>query len=215
MEMTPIGDQLVLSGAVKRGDDARAAAALASHPEITTVVLRNSPGGDADSGYRLGELLRRKRLKTALSGYCFSSCSRMFLGGSERFFTDDYPPESTHVGFHGHYRGNGRLWPELMRRKGLKQWIVAYSDGKADAALVERWINIPSSRGMIHFYHPGMVRRNDASTFLCQGTEDSGEGVFGCEPVAKTALELGIVTSLELVHSHDQAALRAPVDGVR
>ena len=33
-------------------------------------------------------------MRTAVSGYCYSSCSRMFLGGSARYFTDDYMPES-------------------------------------------------------------------------------------------------------------------------
>jgi hypothetical protein len=29
----------------------------------------------------------------------------MFLGGRTRSFTDDYPAEYTHIGFHGHYAG--------------------------------------------------------------------------------------------------------------
>jgi len=36
----------------------------------------------------------------------------LFLGGKERYFTSDHPPEATHVGFHGHYDRNGNLnWP--------------------------------------------------------------------------------------------------------
>ena len=48
--------------------------------------------------------------------------------------------------------------------------VIKYSDGKADPVLVERWINTPYSRGMIHFFHPGLVKRAGASTFFCQGT---------------------------------------------
>jgi hypothetical protein len=36
-----------------------------------------------------------------------------------------------------------------------------------------------------------------------QGEESAGS-VFDCEPVGKTALDLGIVTSLDLVHSADR-----------
>ena len=61
------------------------------------------PGGDAPTGYKVGELFRQKGLRTAISGFCYSSCSRMFLGGKVRVLTDDAPPDATEVGFHGHY----------------------------------------------------------------------------------------------------------------
>jgi hypothetical protein len=97
----------------------------------------------------------------------------------------------------------GRLNADLVRRYGLRDWIIKYSDGKADPVLVERWINIPYSRGMIHFFHPGLVKRAGASTFFCQ-EDQSPRSVFDCEPITKTALDLGIVTSLDLVHSADR-----------
>jgi hypothetical protein len=115
------------------------------------VILRNSGGGNAPAGYQVRQLLREHGVRTAVSGYCYSSCSRMFLGGSARYFTDDYLPETNNVGFHGHYDRMGHLNADLVRQYGLRDWIIKYSDGKADPALVERWINIPSSRGMIHF----------------------------------------------------------------
>jgi hypothetical protein len=78
--------------------------------------------------------------------------------------------------------------------------------------LVERWINIPHSRGMIHFFHPVLVNRGGASTFMCRGDEPTGL-VFACEPIRKTALELGIVTSVDIVHSADQPDIRATIGG--
>jgi hypothetical protein len=45
---------------------------------------------------------------------------------------------------------------------------------------------------------------------MCQGDEASLSGVFACEPIAKTAMDLGIVTSLAPLHSNDQDALPAP-----
>jgi hypothetical protein len=56
---------------------------------------------------------------------------------------------------------------------------------------------------MIHFFHPGLVKHGGASTFFCQGDEPPGS-VFACEPISKTALDLGIVTSLDLVHCADR-----------
>jgi hypothetical protein len=212
MELKVVGNQLILSGRVVGDEPGKVREALANSPEIDTVILRNSPGGDAPAGYQTGQLLRERGLRTAVSGYCYSSCSRMFLGGSTRHFTDDYPPEDTNIGFHGHYHANGHLNVALMAQYGLRDWIIKYSDGKADANLVDRWINIPYSRGMIHFFHPVLVNWGGASTFMCRGDEPTGL-VFACEPIGKTALELGIVTSLDIVHSADQPAIRATSGG--
>jgi len=202
------GNQLILSGPVVDGDLGKIENALARVPTIDTVVLRNSPGGHVATGYRTGETFRVRGFTTAVSGYCYSSCSRMFLGGKSRVFTDDYPPEYTHVGFHGHYDGSGHLLTKLVDSFGLEDWIIKYSDGKADPALVARWINIPINIGMIHFYHPDLLKRDGVSTFMCQGTEPRARSVIGCESIHKTALDLGIVTSLAILKSNDQSDVR-------
>ena len=208
MELKVVGNQLILSGRVVGDEPAKVAEALKKSPGIDKVILRNSPGGNAPAGYQIGQLLREHGLRTAVSGYCYSSCSRMFLGGRARYFTDDHPAEYTNIGFHGHYYANGRLNADLVRQLGLREWIMRHSDGKADPQLVERWINIPYGRGMIHFFHPLLVKRGDASTFMCQGNEPTSS-VFDCEAIGKTALDLGVVTSLDIVHSADHEEIRA------
>jgi hypothetical protein len=50
---------------------------------------------------------------------------------------------------------------EKLFQPGSSHWSIRYGDGKADPALVERWINIPYSRGMIHFFHSGLVKGLD------------------------------------------------------
>ena len=56
---------------------------------------------------------------------------------------------------------------------------------------------------MIHFFHPGLAKLDGVSTFMCQGDEDE-RSVFACEPIARTALDLGIITSSDLVHCPDR-----------
>ena len=208
MDLKLVSNQLILSGPVVSGDFGKVQNVITSSPAVDTIILRNSIGGDIPTGYDLGELFRAKGLRTAVSGYCYSSCSRMFLGGMTRYFTDDFPPEYTHVGFHGHY-DDCHLISKTVEHLGLKNWIIKYSDGKADPALVERWINIPLCTGMAHFYHPELFQRGGVSTFLCQGNEPMARSVIGCEPIHQTALDLGIVTSLAIVKSKDQAEIRA------
>ncbi|MGD0105144.1 MAG: hypothetical protein ABSC06_14035 [Rhodopila sp.] len=201
MQIAVAGDELILSGQVVGDETSKVADILAANPTITTVILRNSPGGDVPAGYAIGEMLRMKGLRTAISGYCYSSCSRMFLGGRTRIFTNDYPPEYTNVGFHGHYKAGGLLDAEAVRRYGLKDWIIKYSDGKADPALVEKWVNIPESHDLIHFYHPIALQGHGATTFFCHGNEPR---IFGCEAISRTALDLGIITSLDIITSNDR-----------
>ena len=205
------GDQLILAGPVISADYDAVESNLSFNPQIKMVILRNSPGGDAPTGYHLGELFRQKSLQTAVSGYCYSSCSRLFLGGKERYFTDDYPPKFTQIGFHGHYDNNGNLNAASVNALHLKDWTIRYSDGKADEVLVEQWINIPRGTGLIHFYNPASVKIDVYSTFMCQGTEPDHIRIFDCERIAKNALDLGIATSLTLVSSADQRKIRGTV----
>jgi hypothetical protein len=128
----------------------------------------------------------------------------LFLGGKQRYFTDDYPPEHTQIGLHGHYDGKGDLNAASVSALHLKDWIIRYSDGKADEALVERWINIPRGTGLIHFYNPALVNIGGYSTFMCQSIEPDHPRIFDCERIGKNALDLGIATSVTLVHIHDQ-----------
>jgi hypothetical protein len=127
----------------------------------------------------------------------------MFLGGRIRQFTDDYAPEFTNVGFHGFYQGS--VLDEMsVKRLGLRDWYIRYSDGKADPALIDRWLSLPTNSGVMRFFNPARFRHGGVSTFLCHGTERDAES---CEHINENALDVGIVTSLDLVHSADLAQM--------
>lgn len=196
MALKMIENTLILSGDVKQNDLSQIKDAFIANAAIDLVILRNSHGGDAWTGYRVGELFREKNVTTAVSGYCISSCSRMFLGGKKRIFTDDYTTEKTYIGFHGHYV-DGRLSTRSVAALGLYDWIVKYSDGKADPELVRRWINIELANGMVAFMR--------AATYFCNGTEIRRP--LGCEKISTNAMERGVVTELAYVSSPDQQSL--------
>ena len=205
MELATHGNTIILSGPVAGTELALVKNAFAANPRIDTVVLRNSHGGDAWTGYRVGELLRNAGVTTVVSGYCISSCSRMFLGGKTRLFSDDYPADRTYVGFHGHYDGNGNLDSNSVSQSGLYTWILKYSDGKADPDLVKRWIAIKKNKGAANFFHPDVSAALGNSVFFCDGL--TAQRVTSCEPIATNALERGVVTDLRRVSSPDQNTL--------
>jgi len=202
METKIIEDTLILSGPVIQGDIQRFENSIASNSNIKTVVLRNSRGGHVESGYRIGERIRELGLTTVVSGHCISSCSRMFLGGKERRYSNDFGLEKTFVGFHGHYDSNGKLNRKLVERWNLAQWTVKFSDGKADPELVQRWVSLELNSGMVAFMHPNTSTPfRSEKTFFCKGLERSRP--LGCNTIPESALNMGVITDLTIVRSPD------------
>jgi hypothetical protein len=143
-------------------------------------------------------VIRAHKLNTALSGFCISSCSRMFLGGVQRQYSDEQPLDKTYVGLHGNYAADGSL--QAGRMGYLKNWVIKYSDGKANPDLVEQWVHIPNHHGYIAFYHrDATILPGTQKVMLCQGTEDRGKRQEQCaKPEMGDALANGIVTTWEI-----------------
>ncbi len=204
MNFKRLGTTLVLSGEVVARDLDKAKAEFKTAPAITHVVLRNSMGGNSWTGYRLGELFREHGVTTAVSSHCVSSCSRLFLGGKQRMFTDDYPASLTYVGFHGHY-DFGKLNIQAVEKNDLARWTMKFTDGKTDAKLVQRWINIERRAGDVRFYPAAVKTQWKDSSFLCVGTESARP--TQCERLGTSALAQGIVTTTQRYTSPDAAGL--------
>jgi hypothetical protein len=204
MTLAVVGDAMLLSGEIVRPDLDRVLAAFAKHPSIKHVVLRNSMGGNSWTGYRLGELFRERGVTTVVSGHCVSSCSRLFLGGKQRVFSDDYPQSLTYVGFHGHY-DFGKLNRAAVEKNDQVAWTKKFTDNKIDPKLLNRWINIERRAGDVRFYPDGVATRWRAKTFLCQGIESRRPNA--CETISTDALKEGIVTSRDVFSSPDAANL--------
>ena len=202
MDMRVVENHLIMSGNVVSGDLGKFESFIKDSPAIDTVILRNSHGGDIHSGYRIGEIIRTRGLSTAVSGYCISSCSRMFLGGKKRLFTDDYQSDRTYIGFHGHYDSSGNLNRGEVNRNGLYEWIIKYSDGKADKELVKRWIDIHRNTGMVAFMHPSAKNSRNVKAFICNGNEQKRP--ITCESLDADALTLGVITETKYFQSADK-----------
>lgn len=204
MDFKRIGNTLILSGEVVARDLDRAKAEFKTGATITHVVLRNSMGGNSWTGYRLGELFREHGVTTAVSGHCISSCSRLFLGGRQRVFSDDFPASLTFVGLHGHY-DFGKLNKQAVVKNDLARWTMKYTDGKVDPKLLQRWINIERRAGDVRFYPEAVAARFKQATMLCVGTESARPQQ--CEKIAAYALTQGIVTTNAMWSSPDAASL--------
>jgi len=165
------GETVILSGQVVQADCTSLTDLLAKTP-VRRVVLTNSGGGNAHSGYCIGSLIREHGLSTTIRGRCASSCSRMWLGGVER--TLDGP--NSRVGLHGNYNDSGGISSDAAQK--LRTWIPQYAP-KVDKALMEQWIRLPTNKWMMYFY-------NDKAELCEHGA---------CKPVeGRNALNAGLAT---------------------
>jgi hypothetical protein len=165
------GSEVIMSGPVIGSEPSELLSILEANP-IKTVVLGNSNGGNADAGYRVGELVRQRGLATVIRGSCASSCSRMWLGGVTRTLDGDY----SRVGLHGNYDDNGVLLPTAPAR--LRAWLPSYAP--VDRQLMEQWINLGRNTQMMYFYN--------AKAELCDH--------HNCTPIpGRNALNAGLSTS--------------------
>lgn len=151
MTLDVIRDSVVMEGPVEGHECGLLRQMLDQNRGVRRIVLRNSTGGHAATGYCVGELIRERRLETVIRGYCYSSCSRMWLGGVRRSL--DGP--ASRVGFHGHYDRERRLRPDAPAR--LSAWLPLMAP-RIDRTLMEQWIKLPRAPQLYVFYNDRAAR---------------------------------------------------------
>ena len=170
MEISVTGATVHMSGPVVGGECDKLKQII-STSQIHHVVLSNSNGGNANTGYCIGETIRKHKISTSIEGFCLSSCSRMWLGGVTRKLEGD---EST-VGLHGNYKNSGHLIDESTTR--LRAWIPRFAPD-VDVALMNQWTELFYSKQMMYFYNKRAALclngRNDCSNIRGKNVFNAG-----------------------------------------
>ncbi len=196
MEIHTEGDRLILTGPLSGFELTQFSALLTS--KITTVVFTNSGGGDFAAGLNLASLIRQRRLVTVAKGFCRSSCANAFLGGVQRFLADG----RSYAAFHGHYDSYGKT---LQGQIGeLRNFYAEMTGGKVSDDLVQLWLQKPRA-GMVYFFRH--------QTYSCNGDEPKRPS--GCEKLGVTALDQGIITSLDDVELNQAKLNNLPITSER
>lgn len=200
MTMRVANDQVILSGRLVPGDAADFQSLLDANPGVKTVVFWNSPGGAAIANRAISRMIADRKLATAIAGYCVSACAMMFLSGVTRNFSDGEALDATSLGYHGNYLAGGVLNQE-PRLQQLKRTVLEETGGKADPALVDRWLHLADQRNTVRFRYPGTDKSTKVTVFQCSGGGPNRGDYAGCAPIAGVdALTMGIITSTEIVH---------------
>jgi hypothetical protein len=95
------GHEIRISGEIRPGLSNALKEVLDGTPGVERIVLE-SPGGSVREGLAVAELVKKYTLDTAVSTYCVSACTLIFVAGSERVVTS-----GAELGFH---RCRSLLW---------------------------------------------------------------------------------------------------------
>ena len=157
---------------------------------------------------RIGEAIRDRGWKTAVSGYCFSGCAIVFLGGVERHFTDDKPYLQTQLAFHAAYNSfaaSGARQDSANNAASFtaRQWTKKHSGGKLSHAMLDRFEKLEKTE-FVHFFDSRRVPRAGLPTaFVCSHAEPDPKKK--CRPLAGADVyREGIATFAELIRSNDR-----------
>lgn len=194
---------VVMSGHVDGNEHRVLAAILDNNPGITTVVLKDSGGGDTQTGLATAQLIRDKGLDTAVSGFCRSSCANIFIGGNRRYFSDDQALEKTLIAFHAEYSSDGKHSYMPGPASSLKSFYKKM-DSEVSDVLMSQWLDLQDHKGFIYFFHQqaNLLPRTQ-KVLICRSAEPRSlkQRLEACEkPEQGDALTNGIVTSWEILH---------------
>lgn len=203
MDFRVAGNELHLSGRVLGDELGMLKDVEEAHPAIDTVVFRNSPGGDAWTGHRIGERIRDKGWRTVVIGGCISACTLMYLGGKSRHFAKASYPERVFLAFHGTsssaFLDRGQAAPR--GRPAIRRWIESRTGGKVDPDLMDRFVNNEQRETALRVYDPLQLARADGvSVLFCEGPGQGKPPFDSCEKLpGRDAFTMGFVTSAERI----------------
>jgi hypothetical protein len=197
MEFNRVGEVLVLSGPVTGNELVQLRNHLAGG-EVKLVVLHESPGGDLWNGYQVGNRIRSEGLPTAVSGKCESACGLIFLGGTERSFSDGRPLPLTMVGLHGaHTTDTHQPLSELAPR--MAYVIRSLTGDKYPPDLLQRTVYTRNAEDIVYSFHPARFRQDGTRKGVMECLKQP-DVTFKCAMVeGLDAMAIGVITRPEVL----------------
>lgn len=204
MDLVIDANRVFASGPI--GEDLRKFEEALAKPEVDTIVFLDSPGGDLWTGLRVGRLIADKKMKTIIGGRCVSACSLMFLGGTERTFSDVAAGSATSIGIHGaHNRLTGSINPEVQTL--IFAFMKLRLGEKLNPSLMNQALYEMDDRSALLTVFD-KKRASNSLTIHCRSAQVPREK---CTTYPEeTALSLGLITSEETSQIELPPSLKKP-----
>lgn len=217
-EAKVVGDQLILSGRASGNELKLVRDAVAEHGDrIKFVILRDHSGRtENDDLYRIAEIIADRGWHTAVSGFCGTACSKIFLGGVQRHFTDDKSPAQTSLMFGSTTYARDPTTASNMNKirasaspRGdykYQEWMKLRTGNRISQSTLDRLFLDEASVRYLHFYDSKRLGRTDGVSMLyCDGKEAPAKRWTECEKITDTDVyKEGIMTSSDLIRANDR-----------
>ncbi|MDB5894009.1 MAG: Rhodanese-like protein [Rhodoferax sp.] len=173
-------------------------------PDLRTIVLVNSPGGNLWDGLAISRLISEKGYDTVLAGYCNSACALLFMGGRERRFSSAFAPSATYIGIHGASSSdNGSL--AVQTNPEVYALLKKAMGAKFNPDIVNTALYKMDDRHAL-LVIPDSVRTPLALAFHCKDGQTAWANCLQFKDA--TALNLGVTTHNDMVTVALPAAFR-------
>lgn len=203
MEFRRVGDVLVMSGPVTGNELAQLRDHLAAGG-VKLILLHESPGGDLWNGYQVGNRIRSEGLPTAVSGKCESACGLIFLGGTDRSFSDGRPIGVTMVGLHGAHSTGASRQP-LTELSPRMAWVIrTLTDGKYPPDLMQRTVYPRNAEDIVYSFHPARFQPGGGPKGVIECLKQPDIS-FKCAMIdGLDAIGIGVITNPEVLALPDE-----------
>jgi hypothetical protein len=156
-----------------------------NNPQVKTIHLENMPGGSVDVADAIAKFVGTYRLTTVVSGTCASACTRIFMMGDKRQFSNKLPLKDTFIGLHGITRGDKLInYHDALHTRYLQQ--ARQLDPKILRVMPEL-----KNNEMVYLYHPSL---NKNAVGICK--QDYFK--LKCDFMEGSALSNSVITTDEL-----------------
>ncbi|MBC3933372.1 hypothetical protein [Undibacterium curvum] len=191
-EVSVSGNTITVQGKLLNAD-ADNLVELMNSNSISTVVFKNSAGGEWRAGMRIGNFLAARNITTLVEGVCASACALSFLGGEKRQFSR--AGQAPILFFHVPYSASEQTTIENLK-PAFFSWIESRTKRKIDPIFANGIDSSLSVRGGVFFFSSKdpIVKSQGGVTQICKGNEFRIP--LDCEKMEEiSALSMGIVDS--------------------
>ena len=214
MSFAEVDGNLYASGEIVASDLVAFKNAFMS-PSIRQVVLVNSPGGDADVGLAVGQLIQEHGYSTVVAGQCVSACAVMFMGGSQRRFADTFHPALTLIGIHGTYEIEAITkqikfsWEAEKVTRREEAFFREQMGSRFNENLIKKALYGMDDENAL-LVVPDFIREPKASVYFCRNGRTERKNCT--DGLKEDALSMGVITSRDIRAIDLPASIQKVVD---
>lgn len=190
-EINSFKSVITIKGVLNSGDDEIFLRTLVNNEATKSVVFSSCLGGSLQAGFKISQLIKRKKLNTVAKDECHSSCAYAFLAGAKRTFD---PSIGSHfLGIHATTATNGTYEEQEERNRALIRYLSYLLDYKLPEKIKSLIFESRGvGKGVVFIAKNSMFGNSELETRYCNGTEN--KNIKKCQKIENIdVISIGII----------------------